>query len=285
MSDNKKYYYLKLKDNFFNTDDLILLETMQDGYLYSNILLKLYLSSIKNQGKLMFKDTIPYNPQMLASITRHQVGTVEKALNIFKELGLVEVLDNGAIYMMEIQNFIGNSTTEADRIREYRSRIKSDEKVLINQSSVQMYDKSTPEIDIELKLKTELKTELKTDNKKAKANIYKKINLTIIDECLTLEQAKELIDHRIHVKKPMSQKAFKLLSGSISKCVAKGFNSQICIDTMIEKGWQSINPEWLLNSGSKKSNQNNPSMKRSASEQMDPEGELARMLNGDFDEC
>ena len=38
MSDNKKYYYLKLKENFFDSDNMVLLESMQDGILYSNIL-------------------------------------------------------------------------------------------------------------------------------------------------------------------------------------------------------------------------------------------------------
>ena len=61
MSDNKKYYYLKLKDNFFDSDQMIVLESMPDGYKYSNILLKLYLRSLKNDGKLMFNDRIPYN--------------------------------------------------------------------------------------------------------------------------------------------------------------------------------------------------------------------------------
>ena len=41
MSDNKKYYWLKLKENFFDTDAMILLENIENGYLYSNILLKL----------------------------------------------------------------------------------------------------------------------------------------------------------------------------------------------------------------------------------------------------
>ena len=42
MSDNRKYYYLKLKENYFDDDSIVLLESMQDGVLYSNILLKLY---------------------------------------------------------------------------------------------------------------------------------------------------------------------------------------------------------------------------------------------------
>ena len=164
VSDNKKYYYLKLKDTFFNSDDLILLESMQDGYIYSNILLKLYLSSVKNDGKLMYKETIPYNSQMLASITRHQVGTIEKALTVFKEMGLIEILDSGAIYMLEIQNFLGNSTTEADRVREYRRKIKNESKV--NSKSLVSYkctDKCTPEIEIELERERETKKKVSTN--------------------------------------------------------------------------------------------------------------------------
>ena len=53
MSDNRKYYYLKLKENYFDEDAIVLLESMQDGILYSNILLKLYLKSLKNGGKLL----------------------------------------------------------------------------------------------------------------------------------------------------------------------------------------------------------------------------------------
>ena len=34
MSDNRKYYYLKLKENYFDDDSIVLLESMQDGVLY-----------------------------------------------------------------------------------------------------------------------------------------------------------------------------------------------------------------------------------------------------------
>ena len=60
MSDNRKYYYLKLKENYFDEDAIVLLESMQDGVLYSNILLKLYLKSLKNGGKLQLDENIPY---------------------------------------------------------------------------------------------------------------------------------------------------------------------------------------------------------------------------------
>ena len=158
MSDNKKYYYLRLKDNFFDSDELKILESMKDGYLYRNILLKIYLRSLKNDGKVVVNDRIPYNAEMLASVTGHQVGTIRQALSMFKELGLIDVLENGAIYMLDIQNFIGKGSSEADRKREYRQRIEID-RTNVQTNLRQISEKSPPEIEIELELEKEIKIE------------------------------------------------------------------------------------------------------------------------------
>ena len=88
MSDNRKYYYLKLKENYFDED-------------------------------------IPYTAQMIATITRQQIGTVERALQIFLKLGLVEVLDSGTFYMSNIELLIGQSSTEAERKRAARLQNKA----------------------------------------------------------------------------------------------------------------------------------------------------------------
>ena len=159
MSDNKKYYYLRLKDNFFDSDELKILESTKDGYLYSNILLKLYLRSLKNDGKLVVNDRIPYNAEMLASVTGHQIGTVKQALSIFKDLGLIDVLENGAIYMLDIQNFIGKGSSEADRKREYRQRIETD-RTNVQTNLRQISEKSPPEIEIELEKEIKIEKEI-----------------------------------------------------------------------------------------------------------------------------
>ena len=159
MSDNKKYYYLRLKDNFFDSDELKILESMKDGYLYSNILLKLYLRSLKNDGKLVVNDRIPYNAEMLASVTGHQIGTVKQALSIFKDLGLIDVLENGAIYMLDIQNFIGRGSSEADRKREYRQRIETD-RTNVQTKVLEISEKSPPEIEIELEIEKKIEKEI-----------------------------------------------------------------------------------------------------------------------------
>ena len=63
MSANRKYYYLKVKENYFGEDAIVLLESMKDGVLYSNILLESYLKSLKNGGKLQIDENILYTPR------------------------------------------------------------------------------------------------------------------------------------------------------------------------------------------------------------------------------
>ena len=166
MADNQKYYYMRLKEGFYDEDTMKIIESMPDGYLYSNILMKLYLKSLKNNGKLMLNDRIPYSPELLATITRHQVGTIEKALKLFKELDLIEILDNGAIYMLDIQNFIGKSNTEADRKRAYRAKIEAQKAKLLPVG--QMSGQCPLEIDIEIEKEIEIETEIETEQENEK---------------------------------------------------------------------------------------------------------------------
>jgi len=185
MSDNKKYYYLRLKDNFFDSDELKILESMKDGYLYSNILLKLYLRSLKNDGKLVVNDRIPYNAEMLASVTGHQVGTIKQALSMFKELGLVEILENGAIYMLDIQNFIGKGSTEADRQRLYDRRISDErkqKKLTQSRNLEEILEKSTPEIELEKEIKIEKEIDSSAKSTTTKRKRFEKPTLSEIKQ-------------------------------------------------------------------------------------------------------
>ena len=147
MSDNQKYYYLKLKENYFDDDSIVLLESMQDGVLYSNILLKLYLKSLKHGGRLQLDENIPYTAQMIATITRQQIGTVGRALQIFLKLGLVEVLDSGTFYMSNIELLIGQSSTEAERKR--AARLQNMALSAHRTNSGHLSDIRPPEIELE----------------------------------------------------------------------------------------------------------------------------------------
>jgi DnaD and phage-associated domain len=164
VADNKKYYYIRLKENFFDSDEIKLLESIpNDGYKFSNILLKMYLKSLKYNGRLMFNERIPFNAEMLATVTGHSLGDVTRAIDMFKKFGLIEVLETGEIYMLDIQSFIGKTTTEADRKRSYRKEIE--DKKAIGTNVRQNSDKSIPEIEIEkeLDIEQELNKELDTE--------------------------------------------------------------------------------------------------------------------------
>ena len=158
MADNRKYYYLKLKESYFDDDAIVLLESMPDGILYSNILLKLYLKSLKNGGKLQLDEHIPYTAQMIATLTRHQIGTVERALEIFRQLGLVEQLDSGAFYMTDIELMIGQSSTEAERKR--AARLENKALLPPRTKGGHLSDIRPPEKEIELEKEIEIKREI-----------------------------------------------------------------------------------------------------------------------------
>ena len=154
MADNRKYYYLKLKESYFDDDSLVLLESMQDGILYSYILLKLYLKSLKQGGRLQLDESIPYTPQMIATITRQQIGTVERAIKIFLQLGLMEQMPDGVFYMSNIELLIGQSSTEGERKR----RARQANQLALNhggQMSAHCADICPPEIEKELEIKIE----------------------------------------------------------------------------------------------------------------------------------
>ena len=189
MSDNKKYYYLRVKENFYDSDEMIILESMPDGFLYSNILIKLYLRSLKNNGKLMFNDRIPFNSEMLSKITRHPVAVVEKAISIFKEMNLIDILDNGAIFMLDIESFIGKSNTEADRKRDYRRRIeKEKQKILLGHLSGQMSDEHPPELEIEIEKDLEKNTlKIIVDEYQSRISPIDGIQFETLKEFITLD--------------------------------------------------------------------------------------------------
>ena len=129
MAENKKYYFLKLKEDFFDQREIVVLEGSKDGILYVNILLKLYLKSLQHNGKLLLNEKTPLSAEMIAMLTRHEIGTVERAMRAFMQLGLVEVLEDSIYYMPEIEQMTGKGSSEAERKARYR-RQKAEENTL-----------------------------------------------------------------------------------------------------------------------------------------------------------
>ena len=194
MADNRKYYYLKLKESYFDDDAIVLLESMPDGILYSNILLKMYLKSLKNGGRLQLDENIPYTAQMIATLTRQQVGTVERALAIFQQLGLVEQLHGGLLYMTDIELMIGQSSTEAERKRAARLANKTLPPPRTNGGHLS--DNRPPELELELKKEIDIEIEKEREEKQgqAPARCYGRYNNVFLSDTELDELKAELPD-------------------------------------------------------------------------------------------
>ena len=123
----KRYYWLKLKRDFFKRHDIQIIEDIQpNGKEYVLFYLKLLVESIDHDGELRFSDTIPYNANMLATITRTNPDIVRSALKVLSEFGMVEILDDQTIYMSAVENLIGSAADNdhAKRQQRYRDRKK-----------------------------------------------------------------------------------------------------------------------------------------------------------------
>lgn len=120
----KKFYWLKLKRDFFKRHDIRIIEEMPNGKDYILFYLKLLVESIDHEGELRFSETIPYNEQMLAVVTNTNLDIVRSAMNIFIELGMIDKFDDSTIFMREVQAMIGSESLAANKKREYRARQK-----------------------------------------------------------------------------------------------------------------------------------------------------------------
>ena len=129
-----------------------MIESRPNGEKHINFYLKLLRKSISTEGNLLFRDVIQYTPEMLASITNTDIDTVKVAIDLFLNLGLMDRLDDGALFMIETQNMIGSETQWAAKKREYRKNLDNNSKdnVLdMSETKKTLSDKRT-ETDTEL---------------------------------------------------------------------------------------------------------------------------------------
>lgn len=164
MSENKRYYWLKLKEDFFDDDTIRYIEEQENGIKYSNFYLKLCLKSLRTDGRLvrfvgeMF---IPYDIKSLSALTGVDADTVRCAMALFERIGCVKVLESGELYISQLAELVGSETDKAKLMRISRAREKA-----LELSGVTMLPECYPEIDIE----KDIDIEKKKDNKRSAQN-------------------------------------------------------------------------------------------------------------------
>lgn len=158
-----RFYWLKLKRDFFKRHDIRIIESMQNGKDYILFYLKLLCESVDHEGNLRFNDQIPYNEEMLATVTNTNIDIVRSAIQMFSKLGMMEIMDDGTYFMNEVNKMIGTSiqddhTRESTRLRVQAYRERKKQEALQN-----CYGNVTCNGEIELEKEKELDIEI--DNK------------------------------------------------------------------------------------------------------------------------
>lgn len=117
-NDSKRYYWLKLKKDFFQQHQIKVLKAMPNGRLYALIYVELLAESTSHNGKLRYSEMLPYDLPTLASVIDEDVDNLKCAIDILVKLELVEILDDQTIYMCELEKLIGSETGQTIRKRE-----------------------------------------------------------------------------------------------------------------------------------------------------------------------
>ena len=127
-----KYYWLKLKEDFFQQEAIEWLEEQKNGKEYSLFYLKLCLKSLKDSGVLVRHvgtKTIPYTAKKLAEITNTTPAIAGDALEALKDIGLITEDANGVLFIPSLVEMVGSesSSREAVKKRTQRQRKKGQE--------------------------------------------------------------------------------------------------------------------------------------------------------------
>ncbi len=174
MSESKKFYWLKLKRDFFKRHDIKIIESMPNGKDYLLFYLKLLCESVDHDGTLRFSETIPYNENMLATITNTNIDIVRSAIEVFTSLELMDIMDDGTYYMNQVESMIGSAVDNdnANRQRRFRERQKQlalcDRYDSVTKNNESKSIEKDIEIDKELEIEKDIERDKKKNNKKEK---------------------------------------------------------------------------------------------------------------------
>ena len=155
---DKKYYWLKLKKDFFKRHDIQIIEAMPNGKDYVLFYLKLLVESVDHEGMLRFNDTLPYNEDMLSTITHTNIDIVRSAMKLLVSLNMIDVMEDETIYMAEVEKMLGSEGWSARRVRRFRERDNQKKEVKALPCNTQVTNGNAPVTcgNVELEIEKEL---------------------------------------------------------------------------------------------------------------------------------
>ena len=149
--DNTKFYWLQLKEDFFEDDAIQWLEEQEKGKEYSLFYLKLCLKSLKTNGILIRNVgdlLVPYDAKKLAEITKTDFDTVVVAMQLLEKIGLIKTLENGEIYLEQLEQMIGSQSIGAFKKQQQRRIGETNVRQLSSKCPIEKEIEKEIEIDI-----------------------------------------------------------------------------------------------------------------------------------------
>ena len=225
MAEQKKYW-IKLEKDFLNSSQIKVIKNMQNGKDYIIFYLALMLESTNTEGHLRFNELVPYNEEMLASVTDTNVDIVRSAIKIFESLGLIQFLENGTIFLPDVPKRVGKESESAERVRLYRERTKM----------LQCNDNVTNCNDNKDKDKNKDKNKKKDkDKKETYDTILESEKEEEVKECLL-----DFIKMRKTIKRPLTNRALKMLINKLNNLASNKENKIKILEQSILNCWQDI---------------------------------------------
>lgn len=242
MADSKKYYWIKLKTDFFDQDTIDFLMGQENGAEYVVIYQMLLLKTAQQGGYLgtkMAEVMVPYDIKKIVRDTKYfDYDTVTIALELFKKLGLVYEESNHILKLAGAEQFVGSESKWAEKKRIYRDSQRT--------IQGQIEDNVRQEIDIDKEIEKEkdIEIDIDTDKKKKKKSAKADLN-GMIDSFTENEELKEalkaFLDMRKSIKKPIqTEYAFKLALNKLKQLSDIDSIRIEIVNQSVEHNWQTF---------------------------------------------
>lgn len=125
VSSGKRYFWLKLKEDFFSSKRIKKLRNMAGGDTYLIIYLKLQLKAMKTDGIIQFDHLEDNIMDELALDLDEKPDDVAATLIYLTHCGLAETSDQETFYFPYAVENVGSENSSAARVREYRKKQKA----------------------------------------------------------------------------------------------------------------------------------------------------------------
>jgi len=239
----RRYFWLKLKENWFKDKRIKKLRSIAGGDTYTVIYLKMQLLSLKNEGYLYFEGVDEDFITELALDLDEEVENVKVTVSFLQKNGLLEMTDDDEYLLTDVPNAIGSEGDSAHRMRSLRQNRK--ELASLCDNNVQKSDREIEiekELDIEKEIEkdTELEKEQEieenTDGKRQRIDYQAIIDL-YNSICISFPKVTKLTDPRKRAIKTMLNKV------SIDE-MRTAFEKAEASDFMKSGTWASF--DWMM---------------------------------------